>query len=445
MTTPALATPPVSGRQRLAARPSVLERVSVVAMMFFLAFSTPDQWLRTAAEVQAQDQLEGGLSIFAVALILGFAGLFAFHLAGNWRPVWWLARQDRLFLSFFGLILLSTLWSAEPTATVRETIVLLIVIFYALYLVTRFELREILRMTGIALAVGIALDFFFIFGLPEFGDSNAGWKGTQPNKNSLGRLHVLSVIVFLVGARTFRRFRFINYVLAALAMVIVIGSTSATSLVALILASAITVVAQIFRARKTLFGAVILSAVVSTLAVIGFATANLGPITDLLGKDVTFTGRTPLWEFTITESLRNPLTGYGWNAYWNGFFSPAHEVWTEFVWTPPHAHNAFIDYALQLGWPAVGLFFAIIIRAGYRAVVYVRDTRTAVGLFPLAMITFSFLYSLSEAGVIFRNIFFLLVAVAIYSIASLRHDKGVKDTETPLEGTIGLVGSPEAM
>ena len=402
-----------------ASRPGTGEAVVVVAMMFFLAFSTPDQWLRTALEAK-EIQLEGAPDFFAVIAMLGFTGFFAGRLAGNWRPTWWLVRQDRLFLAFMGVLGLSTLWSAQPSSTLRETIVLCLVVFFAAYLVTRFELRTILLMSAAALGLGVVLDLIWIFGLPQFGDSEIGWKGVHPNKNSLGRLHAMSVIVFLLSARTFRRFRVVNYGFAALAITLVIGSDSATSLVTMLLASVITVVAQVFRARKTLFGAVTLTCLAATVAAVAFATANLGPITDLLGKDVTLTGRVPLWEFTFGESLRRPLTGFGWNAYWNGFFSPSHEVWRQFYWSPPHSHNALIDYALQIGYPGAGLFLMVFVRNTFRSIRFVRDTPGPTGLWPLGIMAFALVYSTTEVGVIFRNIFLLLFAVAAFSISSQR-------------------------
>lgn len=413
-----------------ALRPSFGESAAVVAMMFFLAFSTPDQWLRTALEAQ-EIQLEGAPDLYAVAAMLGFTGFFVSRLAGNWRPAWWLVRQDRLLLSFFGVLALSTLWSAQPASTLRETIVLSLVVFFGAYLVTRFELRSILMLAAVALALGVLLDLFWVFGLPEYGDSEVGWKGVHPNKNSLGRLHAMSVIVFLLSARTFRRFRVVNYCFACLAIALVIGSSSATSLVTMLLASVVTVVAQVFRARKTLFGAVTIACVAVTVAAVAFATANLGPITDLLGRDVTLTGRVPLWEFTFGETLRRPLTGFGWNAYWGGNLSPSHEVWTQFYWSPPHSHNALIDYALQIGYPGAGLFLALFLRITYRSIRFVRDTPGPTGLWPLGIMAFSLVYSTTEVGVVFRNVFLLFFAVAAFAITT-SHLRPPDDDPHPL-------------
>ncbi len=388
-------------------------------MLFLLSFNTPNRWFLSRRE-SLDIAIEAAADPFAVILVLGLTGFFAHKLAGNWQPMYWVAMQDRLFLAFFGLVGLSTLWSVEPVATIRETIVTLFVVFFGLYLVVRFSLRDVLFLSGVAFGIGVIVDLFFVFALPDYGDTFAGWSGTQINKNSLGRLHVLTAIVFLVGARTFRRFRVINYFLAGLSVALVIGSTSSTSLVSLLLALTTTVVAQIFRARKSLFPAVVLSTMLSAVTAVGFATANLGVLTELFGKDVTFTGRTPLWDFTIAESMERPWTGFGWNAFWNGFGSPAHEVWVEFAWTPPHAHNAFIDYALQVGWPGVILFMIMILRASSRSIAYVRDTPGPTGLLPLAIIVFSLLFSLTESGVVGRNGFFLLVTVSVYSVAVAR-------------------------
>ncbi len=56
---------------------------------------------------------------------------------------------------------------------------------------------------------------------------------------------------------------------------------------------------------------------------------------------------------------QNPFWGYGNGIWGTEYFKPI--VLQELHWPAPHAHNAWIDFRLQLGMP--GLCFAVAIWA----------------------------------------------------------------------------------
>ncbi|MEE9416225.1 MAG: O-antigen ligase family protein [Acidimicrobiales bacterium] len=414
----------------VASRPALGERVTAAAMVFFLAYSTPSQWFTeqfnaTAIETDAPpDPL-------ALLIILAFGGFFATRMTGNWKAAWWTVRSDHLLWVFLSFLALSSLWSANPLQTIREAIVLLIVAFWGIYLVCRFNLRQIVSIVAAGMAVGVLLDLIWVVALPRFGETSLGWSGVHDNKNGLGRIQVLGASSMIFNARLNRRYRLPSYVVAAISVVLAVGSNSKTSLVSLILLLGVMMIVQGFRARKTLYGAVILAFLTSGIAALGFATANLGPITEALGKDITLTGRTELWTTLVADMARRPFSGWGWNAYWGGYFSPSHEIWVEFNWTPPHGHNALVDYVLEIGVIGAALFLAMFMRGVVRATRHVQTIPGPTGLWPLAMFAFAFLFSITEKGVITRSAFFLVlvVASATASINSQGKDERSRDDQ----------------
>lgn len=72
-------------------------------------------------------------------------------------------------------------------------------------------------------------------------------------------------------------------------------------------------------------------------------------VEDLLGRKLTFTGRTTLWEIAFNMISENPVNGYGIGA--NVFVK-------ESFW---HAHNQILEYLIEGGIIALGIFFGVLV------------------------------------------------------------------------------------
>jgi len=246
-------------------------------------------------------------------------------------------------------------------------------------------------------------------------DGGSKWSGVFVTKNELGRIASLSALIFAFNARIRRSFLFWP-TCTVLALVQVIASDSATSLGATGGIIALLVVFLGFRGRKTLYGAtaVAMTTVFSMLTLL--AATNLAVATGLLGKSSNFTGRLPLWinswNYGVAE---RPWTGYGWLAYWTENESFDVRVRSNFV--VPHAHNAFLDAWLYVGPIGAIVLFAIFIRGFVWGARNIRAVPTAIGLVPILLISYAFIFSLTEAGVVRRDISFIMFVFAIITAA----------------------------
>ena len=74
--------------------------------------------------------------------------------------------------------------------------------------------------------------------------------------------------------------------------------------------------------------------------------------------DLTFTGRTDVWQFVSERLTQRPLTGFGFAAFWGTpevvYGMGQNEVWAN---TAGHAHNGYLDLALTVGIPGAVLGF----------------------------------------------------------------------------------------
>ncbi len=414
--------------------PGRLERFIVGLTFFLLAFDLPSVWFRNRDDIAAGEIIIGG-DAKTLALFLALYALSFSRLVNNGNLVLAIMRRDRLLTAFIGWIAISTFWSVSPGQTGRRVVSLVLTTLFAVFLVIRFPLREIMAMTSAAFGLGTILSYFFVFAIPSAGVAGSGWIGIFDNKNSLGRHEVLATVIALVASSSNRRWRVPLFLQAVLSMGLVAGAGSSTAIVGLLAILGNYTVFRLFRSRDTLFGAVAISLTATGAASVLLAYGNLDRLTGLFGKDVSLTGRTDLWESVWRAIGERPWLGHGYDAYWNGFFSPAHEIWVEFHWLPPHSHNAILDYLLVIGIPGAGLFLFMFGRGLYRSTQFIRERLDGTGLYPIMMLTYAFVFSLTEAGVVGRTARWVLFVVALLAVADSEEfgptsetDKGMTDS-----------------
>lgn len=78
-------------------------------------------------------------------------------------------------------------------------------------------------------------------------------------------------------------------------------------------------------------------------------------IEDILGKNLTFTGRTIIWSEVVNQVLAtNPLLGCGYDTFWNGSSNVG------------SAHNMLLEVFAQGGFVGVSVFIAILLLVAHR-------------------------------------------------------------------------------
>lgn len=296
---------------------------------------------------------------FLAVAYLG-VGLLVFHprralaVARRGWPVWMLV----------GWALFSTLWSVTPDITFRRGIAATLGALYGLLLAVRYRPEEVLRMLGWALAIVTLASLIAIVLIPDWavmsGLHEGAWRGVLFHKNAFGRIMVLAWIVFQAQIGLAKNGRALWWrMLQMIAILLVIGSRSAGALVLLMFAVATIVLLRVWRSLPQLLRPAVGSlafafALPGALLLPELLEAALG----LLGKDLTLTGRIPLWLLLIPLALERPLLGYGYGAFWLGESGPSATVWA-LTWDAPHAHNGFLDLWLEIG--IVGAIFGALL------------------------------------------------------------------------------------
>lgn len=183
------------------------------------------------------------------------------------------------------------------------------------------------------------------------------WRGVFSHKNIAGP--VMACLSFF-GLYLFRRGRrWSGALLFVGAMIFVLNTGSKTS-------AGLVPVAMIAVVLPGLFGVRPLVALLFWLVIAGTATATLGivfidPLRHFAAEqfpDLTYTGRTTLWEFAGEMIAKRPWIGYGYESFWQtplleNSSQPFDRDWD--IRDIVHGHNGYLDIAIPMGLPALAV------------------------------------------------------------------------------------------
>ncbi len=308
-----------------------------------------------------------------------------FYLSLTLAGVYILARRTidwgRVFRGNGAIFLLlaimgaSTLWSDYPDVTLKRFIKIVGSVIMALVVLTEQDPRAafttlIRRCAYIALPMSIVMiRYFREAGLSwDWNGEAVSWVGVATAKNTLGQIAAVGGVYFIwrqLQKPSPRRWFNLDMAYAAMAIYLLKGSDDALSLTSLLVFFLTLGVLlrlgrlQTWPAAAAGFLRLAMAGVFSLLllavvhSIVKFEEdSNLGWIITKLGRDITFTGRTIIWEQCYDVAATNPLFGVGYGAFWLG--ETANIPFSlEKTWNLGQAHNGYVDAYLQLGWLGV--------------------------------------------------------------------------------------------
>jgi O-antigen ligase len=349
-----------------------------------------------------------------VALILRRPYMLLRHIAA--AP--WLILPGLLAV----LAIVSAAWSLDPPLTLRRGLPFALAGLFGLWFATRFSLTRqlaILRVSMIALALGtIALVVFApAIGLDHTPGHASDWQGVFTQKNACGRIMVLASAVILCGEHRslLRPGRLVTLALF-LYVLIMSGSRGAWMIEAALLLLCL-LLAFARRAGQRVRLVLAVAAPLASIALGAFLILGFQQLAPLVGRDVTLTGRTAIWAQVAHFIAQRPLFGYGYDAFWRGMQGPSFQVAAAVHFIVAHAHNGFLEIALELG--AAGLLlFVLSWLHGWGALwpLWQRGDIDRIA-WPLAILVLIALYDLDENTLlIYNGLFWILYVTALTSI-----------------------------
>lgn len=405
---------------------------AIFGLIFFTGVLACDSLYISAdplGQVEVDNPLYRLLSPLQMLLYLITMGLLAVH----WKSAIVAALRNKLIWTLAGLVLFSFLWSDFPEESLRKGINAVQTSFFGLYLAVRYDLKQILRMFGVALIIVALFTILFSLAMPgaaiETGINQGAWRGPFTQKNLMARLMVLTIMICLLGATDSRRRSYLLWFGVAVGSSLLLLSKSITGLIILCLLLLLIPLYKMIRWRGTLFIPAFCIVLLIAGGVVLTLVSNWENLLLALGRDPTMSGRTVLWNVLAHKISERPWLGYGFRGFWQ-VKGQATVVWQALLYRPPHAHNGYLNTAVDLGLVGLSLFVLSLAIAYRKAISWLKFHRTPIGLLPIMTVTFLVLYNFSESTMIEHNSIFW---VAFVAIASSLKDYRVLQSETMIQ------------
>jgi O-antigen ligase len=145
-------------------------------------------------------------------------------------------------------------------------------------------------------------------------------------------------------------------------VVFLIGSEAKTSLLLLPLVLGVSYLAgRSATLARLCFYCVAPVLVFNGLAVLAIYSNTTDTILNSIVSDASFTGRTDVWQFAISNIMERPVLGHGFMAFWRTdqiLNDTQPDLWAN---TAAHSHNGYLDMALTTGFPGLVLCIAFLV------------------------------------------------------------------------------------
>ena len=277
------------------------------------------------------------------------------------------------FLIFGGWIIVGVVFSTDPAISIKRFILTASAAAVAsmMFFLPRSK-AEMARWFGIAVLGLLATCYVGILFVPDLSIHQASdlqepllagdWRGVFGHKNVAAAMMAIMLFLGVYVARS----GFILAGLASMAMAAIFlvnaGGKSAIGLCLLVFAlTSLTALVRSMALRAILLLSPL--AIVNMLSVGTVMSERLAALADLMPLDTSFTGRTEIWIFALQSLRPHLLLGYGFAAFWGVGVTRTTPVGMEWAATVAHSHNGYLDTALALGLPGLGLLIAVLVVA----------------------------------------------------------------------------------
>ena len=325
------------------------------------------------------------------------------------------ARRNKILICWGLLACLSMIWSLRSPSSLYYGVQLLFTILMG-FLLCKVQTRtRLVKLLFLALLPTQLLSFYIELAAPHLAPGFPGG-GAFTHKNVLGSFMLLQIInslcLFALGWRPL--LTGIGFLMAA--VLLVMSGSASSLLIAVLITGGLLPMALLYRANVNFARACIgIACIAAAAAAVLILVSGYDPVKAVLGsvgKDVTLTGRTVLWDFGWQAFLDRPWLGHGFRAYWESEKTTVLVLRYVMQQDLQIFHNNFVEVAVAFGVWGPALLLLGIIAAFRRTVMEFLTTRSLSALWSSLFVMFVISLAFTE-NPLFNNHGFLQVLFVI--------------------------------
>lgn len=312
----------------------------------------------------------GKANISVNILLILILPYVTFLILTNINTALQILQKDIVFTSFFIIIFLSILWSQVQFISIILFLKIFVYTFFAIYLVLKLDIYRFLKIIkiffGFCMLASIIGAIFFpsYFTHHELGFVG-DWKGIFTHKNALGSISVYSLATFLYFVLIEKQKNISNVFFLIISLVNLFYSNSTSAILLTLVIITVLSVIKVINILRQIDIFLLLSSItyVSIIVFISFFIISIYyvSILNFLGKDVTLSGRTRIYNFVISfiDDPFHFFFGYGIGGFWNSSYGEYISNNMGFLLTS--SHSGVLDTLVDYGFFATILIIIHII------------------------------------------------------------------------------------
>ena len=368
-----------------------------------VAFILSGAMWRFLSAGSGDDATEGDtqIQIILVVLYLAVAVLAFFEFRNTLESI----RRTPGIVALLLLALASPLWAEMPDLVFRRAMALAGTCLFGIVLAARFSFLEQLKMLRWVLRFAAALSIAIVIlghGVITSNGSESV-RGVFNHKNRLGAAMALALLVEWYIPEQARWLKVIKAISLGLFASLLLYSNSMTSVVTVAVTFLIMWAFRKIYPRYRLLVPVLFPVILFAGLLFGALGVGIGSLTESMGRSSDLTGRTELWGSIASMILDRPILGFGFSGFWEGASSEASVVENNIGWSPSYSHNGYLEITLSLGLVGLVLFLWILRIGLRRALLYAKNSKSTLDLWPLAFLVFFTIHNLAECTILWQN------------------------------------------
>lgn len=348
----------------------LLIKIAFFIFFFFTFFPAGEPFPPTRQELGVENMSESNFTNQAIKI-----GVFILSLLASIYKfdeiIEYIKKEKYLFLLIFWS-LLSVFWSDFPLVTFKRWFQIFLIYFLIITYLTYFSEDEALRILKLILYPYLLLTLFVVLAIPGAKDPAFNtWRGFSATKNTLGQVGVISSVLTLIFyiKENSQIKKYIAFLFFILSIIIVIGTFSSTSYIALFIFLSGTLLYWIktkvfgrLGVHNSIFIYTFVTGILLLIAAMVFFPDFTDFIQGIFGKNETFYDRGKLWSVMLWHASQHPILGCGFQAFWTIENPQLLLLYQTFVWLPNQAHNGYIDLINEIGIVGLILFIIMILK-----------------------------------------------------------------------------------
>ncbi len=327
-------------------------------------------------------------------------------------------------LAFLLVAGLSRYWSITPASTIKRSLYLWAVTLGGIFIGLEYRRPKIVliyEVLSVLLVIG-SLALIAKYPNPAIDteyDIAGAWRGMLKYKGYAGTIMAFAGTIFLLRISQWKRLgwpgRAYGLAFLGLCLLLVYKSKSATGQIAFVGAAGVFLLGVAWlrwgdRLQPRHWKAIAL--VVACL--IPIALISIPVLFGLFGRDISLTGRVPLWKTLVPFFKAKPVFGWGFgDAFW--LSDEVEKVWQVITWKPGTAHSGLVEVLLDTGLAGLAALTGFLAITSALTVAYIRSRRSVGPLIFLVWLALVVLVNLGENLLGTYELFFWLALVVVFA------------------------------